>query len=299
MQIIPHRPFKPYLQLVRPANIITAWADIFAGIAISEALYPGMRSTLHSTGWLLLTTSGLYAGGITLNDWCDRRIDAIERPERPIPRGEVPANQALILGVFFFGVALFSAARQSFTSFLIASGLVIMCGLYDGKLKRYSLWGPIAMGSCRSLNLLLGMSLMLPPPQEIVKFLVIPFLLIIAITRISQQETTGGRQSLLLGLIFYGIVAIGLLFIGVRVDALNLPLWAMTSSWFYFVSKPLFIAHKNPSPFNLQQSVKAGVLSLFLLDTALVLTVGKWTTALVILSLFPFSRWLAKYFSVT
>ncbi|NEP43227.1 MAG: UbiA family prenyltransferase, partial [Okeania sp. SIO2H7] len=68
-----------YLQLMRPANIITAHADILVGYAASGATDP------YRLGWLLLATTGLYGDGVVFNDVFDAELDAIERPERPIP----------------------------------------------------------------------------------------------------------------------------------------------------------------------------------------------------------------------
>ena len=74
--------YRGYLELVRPANVATALADVLAGYAVAGLGNPGL-------GWLLLSTACLYAGGVVLNDVFDRDLDRIERPERPIPSGRV------------------------------------------------------------------------------------------------------------------------------------------------------------------------------------------------------------------
>lgn len=70
------------LRLTRPANVITAVSDILAGIAISGYF-------LHTNGdahpWkpvllLIISTMGLYAGGVVFNDVFDATLDAAERP---------------------------------------------------------------------------------------------------------------------------------------------------------------------------------------------------------------------------
>ena len=69
--------FQAYLQLMRPANIITAWADVLAGgaagfgaagIVLSSVLLSGAPApeALTNLRWLLLATTGLYGGGVTL-----------------------------------------------------------------------------------------------------------------------------------------------------------------------------------------------------------------------------------------
>src|SRR3569832_2105826 len=84
--------FRPYLQLVRPANLVTAAADILAGYAVAGC--PDLRVLF----WLLIATVGLYAGGIVFSDFFDAKLDASERPERPIPRGAVSIERAALMG---------------------------------------------------------------------------------------------------------------------------------------------------------------------------------------------------------
>lgn len=46
----------------------------------------------------MIASVSLYAGGVVLNDYFDREIDAKERPERPIPSGKVSKEFALLMG---------------------------------------------------------------------------------------------------------------------------------------------------------------------------------------------------------
>src|SRR4051794_10139688 len=85
--MLPAPPSKrrAYLALLRPANVVTALADVLAGAAVAGEPWSA------SLPWLLASTACLYAGGVVLNDVADRTIDAAERPERPIPSGAVRA----------------------------------------------------------------------------------------------------------------------------------------------------------------------------------------------------------------
>ena len=79
------------LRLVRPANLVTSAADILAAAVITGA--PARRFS-----WLVAASVCLYAGGVTLNDFFDRQLDSIERPERPIPSGVIAPSVAAIVG---------------------------------------------------------------------------------------------------------------------------------------------------------------------------------------------------------
>ena len=97
--------WKGYLQLMRPANLLTALADILGGIFITYGLLNSIeieiwwQQHLWSILFLSLSSTCLYAAGVVLNDYFDSSLDAVERPQRPIPSGMVPANHALILGI--------------------------------------------------------------------------------------------------------------------------------------------------------------------------------------------------------
>src|ERR1041385_8386665 len=84
--------FWPYLQLMRPPNLVTANADVLAGFAVAGL------PRFDLLPWLLVATTCLYAGGVVLNDVFDARLDACERPERPIPSGRVAVRSAAVFG---------------------------------------------------------------------------------------------------------------------------------------------------------------------------------------------------------
>lgn len=153
--------FRAYLQLVRLPAVFTAMADIFLGFLLThKELKPAA-----DFGLLLVASSCLYLSGMVFNDVFDRRIDAVERPERPIPSGRVSLPSAIGLGVVLMLAGIAAAAavetivRDSAqtSSLYIAGGLALCILAYDGFLKR-TLLGPVAMGGCRFLNVMLGAS---------------------------------------------------------------------------------------------------------------------------------------------
>jgi 4-hydroxybenzoate polyprenyltransferase len=154
-----------YLRLMRLPNVFTAVADVAMGFLFVQAT--GAEWTPTAWGFATLATliaasSALYIAGIVLNDVFDLEIDRIERPERPIPSGRVSFESARRLGwrLLFLGVAL-ASCTVFFTGHLrpgvVAALLATTILLYDAWLKRTPL-GPLAMGACRMLNVLLGMS---------------------------------------------------------------------------------------------------------------------------------------------
>jgi 4-hydroxybenzoate polyprenyltransferase len=142
-----------YLQLLRLPTVFTAMADIVLGFLLT---YRSLEPTPKFVG-LLLSSCGLYLAGMVFNDVFDRKQDAVERPNRPIPSGRVPLMAAIGLGVILMIAGVASAATVNQSSLMIAGLLVVAILAYDAVFKQTPL-GPIAMGSCRFLNVMLGAS---------------------------------------------------------------------------------------------------------------------------------------------
>lgn len=108
-------------------------------------------------GWAMPVASAcLYWSGMAFNDWCDRHVDADERPERPIPSGRVSPDAALAvaagLGAAGLGVAALLGGRSAVA---VAAPLALMVVAYDAVAKDAAV-GPLAMASTRGLDVLLG-----------------------------------------------------------------------------------------------------------------------------------------------
>jgi 4-hydroxybenzoate polyprenyltransferase len=142
---------RAVLTLCRIPNVFTAFANVAAGVLLA-------RGQLGERDLLLLGASGcLYLAGMVLNDFFDREWDALERPERPIPSGQIAPAAALFLGVGLAATGVTLAACFSHLSGAVAAGLACAILLYDGGLKGGPL-GPLAMGACRFMNVCLGLT---------------------------------------------------------------------------------------------------------------------------------------------
>ncbi|MCA9114846.1 MAG: UbiA family prenyltransferase [Planctomycetaceae bacterium] len=142
------------LQLVRFPAVFTALADICLGFLLNHRNW---SADPQSFGLLLAASSGLYLAGMALNDVFDLAQDARERPFRPIPSGRIARQKAAVLGAGLMLGGISCAALVSVQALLIATGLAACVLLYDGILKKTPA-GPVAMGGCRFLNIMLGAS---------------------------------------------------------------------------------------------------------------------------------------------
>ncbi len=289
---------------MRPANIVTAVADIVAGVVIAVVADP--EESLFS--WVLvflpiISTIGLYGGGVVFNDVFDAKLDSIERPERPIPSGLVSKSSATILAVSLYTVALIAAAfvhPQVFSlSFLFAVIIAVLATVYDKWGKHHSLLGPVNMGLCRGFNLLLGMSINPAAVMEYWWLGIFPILYIGAITMISRDEVHGGkRKTLYAAALLYLIVLAAISWFAYANDQ-----WLYAMGFIVFFAMMIFLplskAIKDPVAKNIRQSVKAGVLAVIVMNAAWAAAFGSIGWALIILCLLPISILFAKLFAVT
>ena len=177
-----------YLQLMRLPNVFTAMADVMAGYFIVL----GSSFQWSALIGLCIATTTLYAGGCVLNDICDRDVDAVERPFRPIPSNKVSLNKAYILLCGLFGVGLLASFSAGLSSLITALVLVILIVAYDALSKDIPILGAFNMGACRSCNLLLGMSPAFQLQGILLILLLVPLVYVASITALSKFEVHGG-----------------------------------------------------------------------------------------------------------
>jgi 4-hydroxybenzoate polyprenyltransferase len=173
------------LRLGRVSNLPTVWTNTLAGIALAG----GEIATPH-TLLLLLVFSLFYVAGMVLNDAFDRRIDKTERPERPIPSGEMSAATAFIVGFALLGSALILLLWADVGWRALGAGLLLglLIVLYDWRHKGVA-WSPYLMGACRALiYVTAGLAFAPLPPADLWFGATIIFIYVAALTVVAKNE---------------------------------------------------------------------------------------------------------------
>jgi 4-hydroxybenzoate polyprenyltransferase len=137
------------LRLGRVSNLPTVWTNALAGAVLAGAPSPG--SVLLAA----LALSLFYAGGMWLNDAFDAEVDARERPDRPIPMGEVGRDAVFAIGFALLIAAMLAALLLGNRAAGVAVALGAAIVLYDWLHKRMAL-SPVIMGTARFLAYGLG-----------------------------------------------------------------------------------------------------------------------------------------------
>jgi len=141
------------LKLGRVSNLPTVWTNTLAGAALAGAEGFGAQFAV-----MLIAFSLFYVGGMFLNDAFDAEIDARERPERPIPAGEIGRSTVfgygfamLAAGILLLAWVGFSfAPRTGVWPALGGVALAAAITFYDAYHKNNPL-SPVLMGLCRVL----------------------------------------------------------------------------------------------------------------------------------------------------
>jgi hypothetical protein len=297
------RRLLPYAQLVRLPNAFTPVADIALAAWASGALVG--RTDVFAC--LLAASVLLYWSGMVWNDYFDIVQDRKERPARPLPSGRVSPRTAALLGTGLMLAGLGWAALADmrngcWLALPLAGALVAAILLYDAWLKRT--WaGPPAMGACRSLNILLGLSILGqgPPLWGFLLALVVG-VYIAGVTWFARTEARVSSRQMLLAAA--GVI-LASLFLALAVPALaqqsrpslqpSVLFPYLLAAFAFYLALAFVPAVRQPLPARVQPAIKRAVLGLVLLDallaSALVGTVGL-LLALLLLPGLVLGRWV-------
>lgn len=135
------------LQLVKP---ITWFPPMWAYLCGAVSAGAGVNGK-----WGLVILGIVLAGPVVCgmsqaaNDWCDRHVDAINEPDRPIPSGRIPGRWGLWIAVFMSGLSLLIGWQLGAWGFAATVVGVVAAWAYSAepvRLKRSGVLGPGLVG---------------------------------------------------------------------------------------------------------------------------------------------------------
>ncbi len=135
------------LRLIKP---ITWFPPMWAYLcgAVSSGVSPAGQWPLVFLGMIL---AGPIVCGMSqaANDWCDRHVDAINEPDRPIPSGRIPGRWGLWIALAMSALSLFVGWQLGPWGFGATILGVLAAWAYSVepiRLKRSGWWGPGLVG---------------------------------------------------------------------------------------------------------------------------------------------------------
>jgi 4-hydroxybenzoate polyprenyltransferase len=296
---------RAYAELIRLPNVFTAIADIALGWLCVSAGSP--LATAKCFIVLALVSACLYSSGMVWNDFFDVEQDRRERPFRPIPSGRVSSRQAALIAGSLQAIGLLFAAAMVFVSdnagwlpLNTAFALVFAILLYDGWLKRT--WaGPLAMGSCRFLNVLLGLSMVAPEifPWSSRAYLAgIIGTYIVGVTWFARTEAKMSSRTELKSATGMILIAMVLTLAAPKLVVASTPSILfpyLLVAFAFFIAFPLAAAVRKPVPALVQAAVKRCLGGLVMLDALLAMAVAGTVGLVILLLLLPvlfLGRWI-------
>ena len=133
------------LRLGRISNVPTVWTNVLAGSVIAGGGQHPDQIVL-----ILIAMTAFYVGGMYLNDFFDRAIDARDRPGRPIHAGEIRAATVSWIGFGLLATGIVLMIPYGLVPMIWGALLAAVIVLYDVWHKGNPL-SPIVMGLCRAL----------------------------------------------------------------------------------------------------------------------------------------------------
>ena len=137
------------LELIKPVTWFPPmWAFLCGVVSVGA---------LNSNNTILILSGLLLAGPLVcgmsqaVNDWCDRHVDAINQPERPIPSGRVSAGWGFFTGIIMSVTSIIFAYYLGSLIFFATIIGVLAAWLYSLepiRLKRSAIFGPGVVAIC-------------------------------------------------------------------------------------------------------------------------------------------------------
>lgn len=167
---------KAFIELIRPLN------SFMTGFAVVVALSIATRGKLFtvipipSIMYGFLVGFLIAASSMVFNDYFDREIDSINIPKRPIPRGDIKAEIALIYAVVLGLLGILFASLINIYCLLIAVTGLLTSITYSCWGKRLGILGNMMVSFCVILPFIFAQTLLGRVVPVLVVFMLIVFL---------------------------------------------------------------------------------------------------------------------------
>ncbi len=313
--------FGDWIQLVRLPTSFTLLSNcLAAGIVAGQLWWP--LTALFPT---LLASLLAYWAGMIHNDVVDQEEDRRSRPDRPLVSGKISpvlaghvANAMLLLGpIVILAVTFLHTSDQLWLlAAFMSSGILSCCVRFYNSPIKHTVLGPVVMGACRAMNIVMVGSTMLAVntvpavvdeanpiqptvqlPEGLIGLAIGIGIYIVGVTVYARKEEGDSSPPTL----SFGVLlqVVGLIIIG------GLGLWTREEQEFVTLNPvrgyPLLIGLigltivnramagvRHPVSRKVQLAVKHSILSLIIIDAAVVLMwAGPWYAAVLIALLIP------------
>ncbi|OGV41604.1 MAG: hypothetical protein A2X46_03730 [Lentisphaerae bacterium GWF2_57_35] len=192
--------------MFRAPNLLTVPGDPLAGFLLAA---PG--GDMKRAAWAATASLCFYGAGLLLNDAADYQEDLQARPDRPLPSGRATRRSVSLLGAVLIALGAILCAQLGPMASRVGLALIAAILLYNFGVKKIPVAGPLTMGACRGLSVLLGAAAASTTPAFFPQVLIAALTIlayIAAVTQLARHETaperTGRWRSLHVGVLVAG-----------------------------------------------------------------------------------------------
>ena len=140
-----------FLRLIRPINCLMMGFAVIVGASLVSPLNLSFSLFLG-----FVTSFALTGASMTINDYYDRDIDAINEPNRPIPSGAVSPKEALFFALVLSIIGFITAFGTNFLCLIVAVIAWVVSVTYITEGKRTGLPGNFLVSTCVVIPFIYG-----------------------------------------------------------------------------------------------------------------------------------------------
>ena len=128
-----------WIEITRPSVWVLSGFAVLVGALLGGILPPFSLPFFAAIGAVMLIT----AGGNALNDYYDKEIDRVNKPERPIPSGRISDVEARLFGfaLIVLGILFAAFTNVYMLAFALLNSIILVA--YNAKIKRTVLGHPL------------------------------------------------------------------------------------------------------------------------------------------------------------
>ncbi|MFA5266390.1 MAG: geranylgeranylglycerol-phosphate geranylgeranyltransferase [Methanoregula sp.] len=181
---------KGCFTITRPVN------SLVAGLAAIVAYLIATGTIIPEVLLLFAVVTLITAAGNVINDYFDVEIDRVNRPDRPIPSGQIglPAARAYAVTLFLAGILICLLTNVLCITIAVFNTLLLIA--YAAKLKRTPLFGNITVSFLAASMFLFGGALGgLPGLYHVLPFAVMTFFAMLARELVKDAEDVEGDRT--------------------------------------------------------------------------------------------------------
>jgi chlorophyll synthase len=137
------------LELLKPITWFAPMWAFMCGV-VSSGVSLGTHWPLALAG-MVLAGPAICGASQAVNDWFDRKVDAINEPGRPIPSGRIPGRWGLWIAILWTGLSLLLGRALGpwvLNAALLGLVLAWVYSMPPLRLKQAGWWGPASVALC-------------------------------------------------------------------------------------------------------------------------------------------------------